>query len=79
MSDTFIIDHGTIINAFMFIMFIVCIAYTVWVMVLDLCETRAEAEADTMSQEAYEFQAAVQRRMEADRAALNDIQKGNRP
>lgn len=40
--DTFITDHATIITAIMVIMFIACCAYTVWVIVLDIRETRAD-------------------------------------
>lgn len=61
MSDTFITDHSVIITTIMFIMFGACIAYTVWVMVLDIRETRDQALHDEAMQcEAYAFQAAVQ-------------------
>lgn len=43
---TFIADHGFIITALMVLMFIACIAYTVYVMILDIRETRERALAD---------------------------------
>lgn len=41
--DNFITQHSVIITVLMVLMFIACCAYTVWVMVLDIRETRADA------------------------------------
>lgn len=46
MSDTFIIDHGTIITIMLMLMFAATIAYTVWVIVLDIREQREHDAAD---------------------------------
>lgn len=44
MSDTFIIDNGTIITAFMVVMFIVVIVYAGYVWWLDVQDQRREGE-----------------------------------
>lgn len=43
MSDTFIIDHGTIITIMLMLMFAATVAYTIWVIVLDYREAREDA------------------------------------
>ncbi len=65
-------EHGTLVTVLLVLMFVVTMVYAAWVMVLDWREQR-DHEADTMSREAYEFQQAIQRRMEYDRRTLRDI------
>lgn len=44
--DSWLAENGVLVTALLVLMFLACVGYTVYVMVLDIRETRAEAESD---------------------------------